>query len=115
MSMTTPRMEIKQLFELAKDIRELAQSQYAEGKRDEALEAVSYAEGIERAIVEIAALHGIEPNEMEVLRSLELNDPRARFTSTPHMGQQPGRTAEGSNASTRPPAPISRNRPLRVR
>ncbi len=83
--MMTPQKQIKRLAELAKDVREHAQDQYAAGNQGLAMQAVYYAEGIEQAMVEIAALNCIEMREMEELRSFDLDECRARFASI-HVG-----------------------------
>ncbi len=77
--MMTPQKQIKRLAEVAKDVREHAQDQYAAGNQGLAMQAVYYAEGIERAMVEIAALNSIEMHQMEELRSFNLDECRARF------------------------------------
>lgn len=82
--MMTPQKQIKRLAELAKDVREHAQNQYAAGNQGLAMQAVHYAEGIERAMVEIAALNSIEMHQMEELRSFDLDECRARFAPIPH-------------------------------
>ena len=81
--MITPQKQIKRLAELAKDVREHAQDQYAAGNQGLAMQAVYYAEGIERAMVEIAALNSIEMHQMEELRSFDLDECRARFAPIP--------------------------------
>lgn len=72
--MSTPHQEIKRLYELSKEIRERAQLKYVRGRQDEAMDDARYAEGIERAILEIAALNRIATSEMDELRILDRNE-----------------------------------------
>lgn len=89
--MMTSQQEIKHLCELARNIRRFAQNQYADGNRDDALDAVNYAEGLERAMLEIAALNDLETDEIDELRSFDADECRARFTSeeSPDKGFEP--------------------------
>ncbi len=85
----TPRKEIQHLCDLAKEVREKAQDLYAEGEREEALEAAAYAEGIERACVEIATLNDLPAHAVGVLLGLDLNEWRARFAPGLAAGRYP--------------------------
>jgi len=99
--MMTPQNEIKHLTELARIIRETAQDLCAGGNRDEAMDAVNYAEGIERALLEIAALNDVGADEVDELRSFDASERRSRFALAPNA--QP--------LSDQHPAPVAASRP----
>jgi hypothetical protein len=96
LTMTTPRKEITRLYELAKEVREKAQQTYVQGHQDEAMDRVHYAEGIERAIMEIAALNGVATSEMHELRALDQTEPWIHLDPTEPNGEESGATNEAS-------------------
>lgn len=100
--MPTAEQEIRHLYELSKQIREKAQQKYVEGFQDEAMEDACYAEGIERAILEIAALNQIAADEMDVLRILDQNGAEPADESVEPSGEDNGEASELGSASTSP-------------
>ncbi len=113
----TPQKQIKQLAELAKEVREHAQHQYSTGRQELAMEAVCYAEGIERAMVEIAVLNSIPMRDVEELRSFDLSECRARFAAV-SLGPSAtsarfGARNDNRDFGPRPHSPRSREPELR--